>query len=72
MCTFDEICNALEQKNIIDDCVTLGGIFGDFIDTFEFRAATKGNNPDVLSCGQMMKTEDQADFLKAEVKELTV
>ena len=25
--TFDEICNALEQKNIIDNCVTLDGTY---------------------------------------------
>ena len=36
--TFDEICDALEQKNIIDNCVTLDGTYGDFIDPFAFRA----------------------------------
>ena len=65
------ICNAIEQKNIIDNCVNLDGTSGNFIVPFAFRAATKGNNPDVLSCRQMMKIEDQADFLKAEVSKLT-
>ena len=62
--TLDEIYNAHEQKNTIDDCVTFNGTYRNFINPFTFRAATKGNNPDSLSCGQMMKTEDQPDFFQ--------
>lgn len=70
--TFDEIYKILDQQNIIDNCIILDldSTYVDFINQFTFRATTKGNNLDVLSCKQVMKTEDQSYFLKAEVLEL--
>ena len=60
----------MDQKHIIDDCVTIDGTYGDFIDPFAFRAATKGNNPDVLSHDQMLWQDGHEDFLKTEVPKL--
>ena len=54
------------KQHIIDDCVTPEGTYGDFIDPLAFQASKKGNNPDVLSRGQMIKAQDKDEFLKVE------
>ena len=65
--TLDEIQTILDQKNIINDCVTINGTYDEFIDPFVFCAATKGNDQDVLSYGQMLWQSDHEEFLKTEV-----
>ena len=65
---FKAICNILDQRNILHDGVSLEGIFK-INDPFSFVAGTK-NNPDVLSCSQMMKADDRDTFLQTEPKEI--
>ena len=67
---FNRLSEILDSQHIIDDCVTLDGTYGDFIDPYAFNASKKGNNPDVLSRGQMMKAQDRDEFLKVEGPEL--
>ena len=68
--SFNDICTILDERHVIDDCVTFDGTYGNFIDPFSFAAATKGNNPDILTRSSMLKTEDREEFLKVEEKEL--
>jgi hypothetical protein len=68
--SFEDICTLLDERHVIDDCVTFDGTYGDFLDPFAFAAAAKGNNPDVLTRSAMLKTDDCAEFLKVEEKEL--
>jgi hypothetical protein len=65
---FEAICEILDQRNILHDGVSLEGIF-EIDDPFSFVAGTK-NNPDVLSCSQMMKADDRDTFLQSESKEI--
>jgi hypothetical protein len=68
--SLEEICTILDSQHIIDDCVTMDGTYGDFIDPFAFAAGSKGNNPDILTRSSMLKTEDKDEFLKVEASEL--
>ena len=65
----DEIIDILDECHIIDDCVTLDGAYGDFINPYAFQAK-KGNNPDVLYLSQMMKVDNRDEFLKVKGPEL--
>ena len=47
----DKLQEILDSQHIIDDCVTLEGTFGDFIDPLAFQASKKGKNPNILSQG---------------------
>ena len=45
----DDIIAILDERHIIDDCVTLDGVYGDFINPYAFQAKKGNNNPDILS-----------------------
>jgi len=66
----DTICSILDEGHVLRDCVTLDGQYGDFLDPFAFAAASKANNPDVLSRSAMLRAKDRAEFLKVEVGEI--
>ena len=66
----EKVIEILDRHHVIDDMVTIEGVYGDFINPFAFQASKKGNNPDVLSRVQMMKAQDKEEFLKSEEPEL--
>ena len=45
----DNIIAILDERHIIDDCVKLDGVYGDFINPYAFQAKKGNYNPDIPS-----------------------